>query len=82
MEVSVDFILDDLSKFIKHNQERYPLSVYGDPVLESNAERVDDYITVWPCKSDRITIKVQLDTCFTALLSIHKCQRLLTSQKL
>ncbi len=59
MEVSVDFILDDLGKlFTKHNQERYSLSVYGDPVVKSDINRVDDYITVWPCKHDKIAIKV------------------------
>ncbi len=59
MEVSVDFILDDVGKLLtKHNQERFPLTVYGDPVVQSDINRVDDYITVWPCKHDRIVIKV------------------------
>ncbi len=59
MEVSVDFILDNIFKAnLKQHQDRYPLNVYGDPVIESDAGRVDDYITVWPCKQERITIKV------------------------
>ncbi len=62
MDVSVDFILDDVGKlYTKHNQERYPLSVHGDPVVETDVNRVDDYITVWPCKNDRITIKVPVE---------------------
>ncbi len=55
LDVSIAFILDNVDQ---HNQERYPLSVYGDPVVESDVDRVVDYITVWPCEHERITIKV------------------------
>ena len=59
MDVSVDFIFDDVRRLNPKHKVRYPLTVYGDPVIESQSERVVDYINVWPCKGDRITIKVE-----------------------
>ena len=55
----MDFILDNVAEVkMKGKQERYPLVVYGDPVVESDVQRVEDYVTVWPCKQEKITIKV------------------------
>ncbi len=49
MDVSVEFIMDNVTKLnMKQSQERYPLSVYAEPVINVDVNRVDDYITVWP----------------------------------
>ncbi len=58
MVVSVDFIMDNVTN-PNMNHERYPLKVYGEPVIDANVQRMVDFITVWPCKQDRISIMVQ-----------------------
>ena len=68
LDLSVDFIMDGATE-IKQSIERFPVTVYPDPVfLETDTLRVDDYMTVWPCTHDRITIKV-LNVLFTSRLS-------------
>ncbi len=59
LDVSVDFIMDNVTKLsTKQTGERFPLNVYAEPAINVDVNRVDDYITVWPCTHDRITIKV------------------------
>ncbi len=53
MEVSIDFILDNVAK---PDQRRFPLSIYGEPVIDVDPHRVDDYVSIWPCRHDKITI--------------------------
>ncbi len=51
--------MDNVTKLsMKQSQTRYPLNVYDEPVINIDVNRVDDYITVWPCTYDTITIKV------------------------
>ncbi len=59
LDVSVDFIMENVTKLSTNRiHERYPLNVYAEPVINVDENRVDDYITVWPCTHNRITIKV------------------------
>ena len=61
VDVSIDFIMDNVTKTnMKQSLARYPLSVYAEPVINVDVNRVDDYTTVWPCTHDRIKIEVQL----------------------
>ena len=70
LHASVAFIMDNVTKqSIGQTEERFPLNVYAEPVINVDVNRVDDYITVWPCTHDRITIKVKK----TELGDFFKC---------
>ena len=53
LQVYVNFIMDGTTTVYKE------IIPYPDPVfLDIDVHRVDNYITVWPCKDDRIAIQV------------------------
>ncbi len=57
MDVSVDFIMDNVTKLnMKQGHGRFPLNVYANPVVDVDVHRVDNYVAVWPCTHDRIAI--------------------------
>ncbi len=54
IQVAVNFIMDDAPQ---RKNATFTITLHMNPTLEKQPERLDDYVPVWPCTHDHISIK-------------------------
>ncbi len=54
IKVNLIFIMDGAPRW---TNATFSITLHQNPTLEENPQRVDDYVPVWPCTHDHISIK-------------------------
>ena len=64
LQITVDFIMDNV-RAIKKSQDVYTIEPHPGPRLEPDGYRTVDYVAVWPCTNQRISIQVYAYVIYT-----------------